>query len=156
MVGGAVKKKGEGGINEDQSSPGGVVRFYAIRGRKQGLTGREGGSGPHLDAPQGLLDVCLQHFPPGERECLVQQPQRPVRLACDVRVTSRLEKPARTIFGVRCQACRPFERACSGSMATPVARLARGVLKGGRHLLILPVGGSGKVPGPLAGKRPAG
>jgi len=38
-------------------------------------------------------------------------------------------------------------------MATAAARLARGVLKGGRRLLILPVGGSGQVPGPLTGKR---
>src|SRR5947207_6688868 len=98
MVGVAVMKTGEGGINEDQSSPGGVVWFDAIRGRKQDLTARDGGSGPHLDAPQGLLNVRLQHFPPGERERLVQQPQRPVRLACDVRVTSGLEKPARAIF----------------------------------------------------------
>jgi hypothetical protein len=41
MVGVAVMKTGEGGINEDQSRPGGIVWFYAIRGRKQGLTGRD-------------------------------------------------------------------------------------------------------------------
>jgi hypothetical protein len=46
MVGVAVMKPGGGGINEDQRSPGGVVWFYAIRGGKQGLTGRDGGSGP--------------------------------------------------------------------------------------------------------------
>jgi hypothetical protein len=73
-----------------------------------------------------------------------------------MRVAPRLKESPRTLFGVRCQAGRPFERARGSRMTATIACVPRGALQGDRHLFVFAVCGGSKVPRTLAGKNIAG